>query len=219
MSRANRKQKARRWRTCCNAARKRLTIPIGGRRLLTEKEQTVGNSKAKGGFFGVSRIAPRYGSTAEDVNLALQRLGYLKGKPGKWLPTEKGEKISVLRDGTDKQTGKPMQWYEWAHREIHDELKLELTPAGDIAELRADMRSHFAELHAFFLAFSQKDPISPDELYVLRQDNNELKVTVATLEEMRASCAQMALSLAEQLKAAERKIVELEDELRVQQSN
>lgn len=103
----------------------------------------MGKTKIRGDYWKVSNIGARLlgGTSGEDVNWALHRLGYQDGEPGDWFPSEKGKEISIIRHGKDGAV-----WYEWDARKILNELRDELQPSS---------RRQVVELAQFFLELTR----------------------------------------------------------------
>lgn len=91
-------------------------------------------------------LGQEYGMTAQEMNCALEKLGFLVGEPGNYSPTEKAMEYVVEKDFHRGCGG--YSWYNryWTTRTFDDSIKdaLNITP-----ELKAEIRS---ELSAVRLA-------------------------------------------------------------------
>lgn len=86
-------------------------------------------------------MGQKYGMTAQEMNCALKKLGFLKGEPGNYSPTEKAMKYV---EETDFHSGcGGYSWYNryWTTRTFDDSIEdaLNITP-----ELKAEIASELS---------------------------------------------------------------------------
>lgn len=129
-------------------------------------------------------LGAKYGLSAQEMNLALEKLGYLKGEPGEYCPTEKAMPYIHEKEyhrGTGGYSQYNRYWTTRSYDEsIEDELDITESLIKEVKEeLAARRRAQLEARKEMFkpveTEFSEKITDAAEELSKIDTDSNCLK--------------------------------------------